>query len=173
MLQRAVQILKRHKDIEFDKDLDSKPASIIITTLAARAYENESDPYNALSNIVEKMPLLVETRTDGYWVENPVDKKENFADRWKGHPEKSDAFFEWAKKAESDFAEAIDRRGIHEVAKCLKPVLGEETVAKAIEQIGNLALKERKDGRLMMAEGTGTLGVAGKIAVKDHTFYGS
>lgn len=39
-LQRAVQILKRHRDIMFAGDED-KPVSIIITTLAAKAYQGE------------------------------------------------------------------------------------------------------------------------------------
>ena len=37
-LQRIVQILKRHRDIMFSEDTDNKPISIIITTLAAKAY---------------------------------------------------------------------------------------------------------------------------------------
>lgn len=39
-LQRAVQILKRHRDIMFAGDED-KPVSIIITTLAAKAYQEK------------------------------------------------------------------------------------------------------------------------------------
>ena len=59
-LQRAIQILKRHRDIMFDKDTDDKPISIIITTLAAHAYNNESDLLDALQNIVNGMPRYIE-----------------------------------------------------------------------------------------------------------------
>lgn len=41
VLQRIVQILKRHRDMMFRYDTDDKPISIIITTLAARAYNGE------------------------------------------------------------------------------------------------------------------------------------
>ena len=41
-LQQGIQILKRHRDIMFVEDPDDKPISIIITTLAAHAYNNES-----------------------------------------------------------------------------------------------------------------------------------
>ena len=41
-LQRVVQILKRHRDMMFNGD-DDKPISIIITTLAARAYNKEEN----------------------------------------------------------------------------------------------------------------------------------
>lgn len=43
ILQRSVQILKRHRDIMFQKNDDVKPVSIIITTLAARAYQGERE----------------------------------------------------------------------------------------------------------------------------------
>ena len=44
-LQRAIQILKRHRDMRFleHKCEEYKPISIIITTLAASAYQNETD----------------------------------------------------------------------------------------------------------------------------------
>ena len=54
-LQRAVQILKRHRDMYFKDQLDVKPISIIITTLAAMAYDGETELYTTLINIVEKI----------------------------------------------------------------------------------------------------------------------
>ena len=50
-LQRIVQILKRHRDIMFQGD-DKKPISIIITTLAAQAYNGESNIIEGLVNVV-------------------------------------------------------------------------------------------------------------------------
>jgi hypothetical protein len=49
-LQRAVQILKRHRDVYFQNDLDKRPVSIILTTLAALSYNNESDIFQALAS---------------------------------------------------------------------------------------------------------------------------
>ena len=37
-LQRIVQILKRHAEVMFEDNIEFKPTSIIITTLAAKAY---------------------------------------------------------------------------------------------------------------------------------------
>ena len=42
-LQQTVQALKRHRDIYFTDHLDQRPASIIITTLAAHAYRGGGD----------------------------------------------------------------------------------------------------------------------------------
>lgn len=54
-LQRAIQILKRHRDIHFHRAPDNKPISIIITTLATIAYGNETELYSALVNIADKL----------------------------------------------------------------------------------------------------------------------
>ena len=43
-LQKAIQILKRHRDIMFKDDTKHlKPISIIITTIAAELYRNEDN----------------------------------------------------------------------------------------------------------------------------------
>jgi hypothetical protein len=41
-LQQAIQILKRHRDITFADRPDERPISIILTTLAAKAYRHEA-----------------------------------------------------------------------------------------------------------------------------------
>lgn len=44
-LQRAIQIMKRHRDMRFNghRDEDHKPISMIITTLAAKLYEGHAN----------------------------------------------------------------------------------------------------------------------------------
>jgi len=80
-LQRCVQILKRHRDIEFANDPDGKPASVIITTLAARAYQGEAEIADALNTILSTMGTLVSPTTPR--VPNPVNPAEDFTDRWR------------------------------------------------------------------------------------------
>lgn len=55
-LQKAIQLLKRHRDICFQNVSDDAPISIIITTLAAWAYNGETNVYEALCNILERCP---------------------------------------------------------------------------------------------------------------------
>ena len=69
-LQRAVQILKRHRDIMFNKMPECKPISSIITTLAGRAYKGESDIYSSLHTILSAMGSFVFPYTPR--VPNPV-----------------------------------------------------------------------------------------------------
>jgi hypothetical protein len=109
-LQRSVQLLKRHRDLMFSDDPDGKPASIIITTLAARAYQGEADIADALDTILRNMGALVNPVSPR--VPNPVNPAEDFTDRWTD-PESQKhqleaKFWRWLKQAQIDF-EAVGR----------------------------------------------------------------
>jgi Second Messenger Oligonucleotide or Dinucleotide Synthetase domain len=92
-LQRAVQLLKRHRDIYFAQDVENQPISIIITTLAARSYNNEGDLDTAFSNITSNMGNHIEKKNGVYYVANPIHNSENFADKWETNPQRAENFF--------------------------------------------------------------------------------
>jgi hypothetical protein len=141
-LQIAIQLLKRHRDIHFQGKAIPRPVSIIITTLAARAYSGEVDVSDALANIVRTVeanwgkPGYVENRNGRWWVENPVDPGENFADKWNEYPERREAFWAWLQKVKLDFASAQGKRLLNEAADTLSPVLGKRTMASAAREVG-------------------------------------
>jgi hypothetical protein len=104
-LQRAVQLLKRHRDQMFKDDPDVKPISIIITTLAARAYKGEPDIRTALHTILVYMREFINSGSST--VINPVNPNENFADRWTmpqyNHLNLRRNFVFWVTQVCSDF----------------------------------------------------------------------
>jgi hypothetical protein len=104
-LQRVIQILKRHRDNWSKDNQDSKPISIIITTLAASAYNGETDVVAALGNVLEKMGGLVSPSRPR--VPNPVDPEEDFADRWYRqdclHLRLEEHFNAWLLQARTDY----------------------------------------------------------------------
>ncbi|MDD5599785.1 MAG: nucleotidyltransferase [Victivallaceae bacterium] len=104
-LQRVIQILKRHRDNWSKDNPDSKPISIIITTLAGRAYNGETNIVVALGNVLEKMGGLVNSTKPR--VPNPVDPNEDFADRWYRpdclHLRLENNFNAWLLQARKDF----------------------------------------------------------------------
>ncbi|EYR62526.1 hypothetical protein N866_07785 [Actinotalea ferrariae CF5-4] len=71
-LQRVVQALKRHRDIHFAHRLHDRPASIVITTLAAHAYAGGSDLYGSLRQVVAEMANHIEWRDDTWTLSNPA-----------------------------------------------------------------------------------------------------
>lgn len=129
-LQRAVQILKRHRDIVFEQSPDIKPISIVITTLAAQAYKGESKVYDALKQILETMSSFINTDNGHYNIPNPSNPKENFADKWNSEPAKARAFFAWLNKAKTDIITIAP--GIIDDYSVLEESLGETVVSRAL-----------------------------------------
>jgi hypothetical protein len=131
-LQRSIQILKRHRDIMFYGDQDDRPISIIISTLAARAYKNEADLLDALQNIINQMPSLVERDEKGNaLVVNPVNPLENFADKWKKHPNRETKFRQWLHQVQADLVSALHADSLLDMTEGLKPRFGDRIVNEA------------------------------------------
>lgn len=105
-VQAAIMILKRHRDHSFEQRKDERPISVIITTLAAHSYNGEETIGQALVATLTGMDKHILWHNNQYWIPNPTDPLENFADKWAEHPERAKAFFEWLQKARTEFAQA-------------------------------------------------------------------
>ncbi|CCH03571.1 hypothetical protein FAES_pFAES01077 (plasmid) [Fibrella aestuarina BUZ 2] len=172
VLQRIVQLLKRHRDIMFGDDAE-KPISIIITTLAAWAYQEEPDLERAMRQVLTAMPGLVRVEQGKYVIPNPVNPLENFADRWADTPRKAEKFFQWIAQAQLDFAKIGQIKGLPNAASSLKAQFGENIVNRALNSIGNDARQLRESGQLTMERSTGIISSAvGGLTVPQHTFHG-
>jgi len=132
-LQRAIQILKRHRDKMFESNQDNKPISIIITTLAARAYNGETGVYDAVKRILETMSTFIEVTGEKYYIPNPSNPQENFADKWNSEPAKATAFFNWLNKAKKDIITVSPT--IIDDYTSLEDSLGETVVGRAVSEI--------------------------------------
>lgn len=132
-LQRAVQILKRHRDFMFGDDED-RPISIIITTLAGHAYSNESNLYDSLIGLLDRMPDHIKVENGKKKVENPVNTAENFADRWGDFPQREENFYTWLTKAKEDFIEIFNTEGFAKSIENLRESFGERIVNEALRR---------------------------------------
>jgi len=97
-LQQTVQLLKRHRDVMFADQPDLKPASILITTIAGMACNPDESLEVTLKRALE---LLREVRDNQVTqILNPINPKENFADRWTGPScPLRNSFFQWIDAA--------------------------------------------------------------------------
>ena len=156
-LQRAIQIMKRHRDIEFNNPrcVEYAPISIIITTLSAYFYRNESDVYSALKNIVGSLsahsvlfengvldPALksispIKRTSDGRWhIGNPVNPEENFADRWhEDNHARAKAFFSWLKSLQKDLITILNENNRDTIKRTITDALGSVPVSRNLELI--------------------------------------
>lgn len=119
-LQQVVKILKRHRDVMFEKHSDNKPISIIITTLAAQAYSNESNLLDALVNIVRGMSGFIIEKDGEISIANPVNPTENFADKWPDKPILRENFYRWYRQIQRDVSAILETGQIETFVKSLK-----------------------------------------------------
>lgn len=132
-LQRAIQILKRHRDVRFAglEDEGDKPISMIITTLAASAFQQETSVYDTLATFLDQIQRFQSTGIivceNGKWViTNPVNPSENFADRWNDSgSKKPDAFFRWVNWLQEDIDEILNTQSSSELERLLCSAFGD------------------------------------------------
>jgi hypothetical protein len=139
-LQSAIKFLKRHRDIMFSGDMTDAPISIILTTLAAHAYQGEETTSAALDRILADMPRYIIDHYGVSIVANPSDPLENFADKWAEFPTRKTAFFEWLDRVRKDFAaaaSAYDRQG---VGRALATSMGTALTERALNRSGSKSL---------------------------------
>lgn len=130
-LQAAIKILKRHRDMRFSDDSDIRPISIILSTLAAHAYNQEVTISGALQGILQRMDSHITIKDGVYWIENPTDPRENFADKWEENPSKRIAFYDWLEMARADFAAAVRMTDADSFVDTLSPRMGRSLMETA------------------------------------------
>lgn len=181
-LQQVVQLLKWHRDMMFQKgkrNPDSKPISVILTTLSAHAYQGEEDVEVALQNILMRMGDYV--RQAKPRVPNPINPEEDFADKWYdpacSHLDLEKNFRDWLERARKDF---------QTIGTTSDPVLLEKTASESFgvsfpKRIAALQLRTPKGVSLLekveqlkqgaRTSAAGVIGGSG-IANRPHGFYG-
>jgi hypothetical protein len=128
-LQRAIQLMKRHRDVYFTGRED-KPISIIITTISARVHKDNSvmgvilDFANYVIGRHKSLLNANDHTNDGVldvlnreWsIPNPVYQElgyadgENFADKWNEDSALPRALFEWVYRLKRDLT-AVSKTG--------------------------------------------------------------
>lgn len=171
-LHRTVQVLKRHRDLYFDQDLDDRPPSSLITTLAGLSYGGQAGLLTAVIETVQRMPEHIELRDGRYWVENPVCDGENFADKWNDYPIRRQKFRKWLDAVETDLVGLLqERTGVAAVHGRLGQAFGSDVVHKAVGQLGTQTKALGDAGRLRVT-GTGALSTTAGLVATQKRFFG-
>lgn len=185
ILRRTVQLLKRHRDMHFLEVTDEiSPISIVITSLAARAYEHcvtnftfESE-LDVLIATIRVMPRFIQrTLVDGrqyYVIANETTIGENFADRWNTEPARVAAFYEWHAKALADFENFAEIEGLDLVAMGMQKSLGETVVRRVMDARTATITTARAQNKLYVAPriGLSLASTAAATPVPRNTYFG-
>ena len=106
-LRVSVRLMKRHRDIYVERTgrKKTKPISVILTTLVAKAYERvvkrswdqTLSPLQILTQVVAEMPNCFDspTASEPHRLLNPADYSENFSEKWNENPEFVRTFSIW------------------------------------------------------------------------------
>jgi hypothetical protein len=185
ILRRIVQLLKRHRDIDFaEVKEDIAPISIIITTLAMRSYEfciqsfGFDTELDVLVDTIRMMPHFIERPlVNGrqiYLISNESTNGENFADRWNLEPQRARAFYRWHQKALSDFESLATLEGADLIAAKLGKSLGSKVVWRVIDARTDAVTTARSARQLYLAPALGLTPFHSvkAVAVPHNTFFG-
>lgn len=121
--------------------------------LAARAYRGEINVLDALWGVIDRMREEIEWKTDAFgkqyeWISNPVNKVENFADRWNDEGSvRRENFYRWLDKVKGELLYTQSQNGPGKIFESLKKSFGDAPVTKAFSQIG-------EQSRILNAQGT-------------------
>ena len=146
VLQRAIQLLKRHRDVYFSTRNDElKPISMIITTLMAKCYKGENQLFEFICKALANMELYIEQDADGkYTISNPVMSIENFADKWNEYPKKAVEFYNWTKQAYVDFTNLVEINTYSALGKAFKELFSQKPVDRMMQRYSSELVREKR-----------------------------
>jgi hypothetical protein len=170
-LKRAVQLLKRRRDVVFG-GADDAPRSVVLTTLAANAYAGAADTTDALLGILDGIAATI-AATDGVMeVRNPTNEAENFAESW-DHASYA-AFVTFIHSFRADMHRLIAANGLTAIRERLEAMFGERPTVKAFEVLSRRIEEARRTTTLRVgAGGLLTTSPVNTREVKPNTFFGA
>ena len=187
VLQRTVQVCKRHRDVYFAKrNPDLAPISIVITTLASRAYEFcvrsfvYDGAFDLLCDVVARMMDFIDLipgqgRSTGWAIWNETTQGENFAEKWNTKHSLVEAFFEWHRQLCEDLAMLKAGNGLDQIGRLLGLAFGETAASAAMDAMTREVLSARSSEKLSVAAAVGLVTgttPARATPVRPNTFFG-
>ncbi len=174
-LQRGVQLIKRYRDIYFQKDDSFKTSSIILTTIAGQFYNGEESIFDTVDGIINKIKNNISSTESRIKVLNPVNDQEDFTDKWDENPEYYKAFVAFCNHLYNEWQELKKEHGVITESRILKGLFGEDVLMKAQKGQTEMLESYRKNNLLGISKQTGILSSIATVsttAIKTNTFYG-
>lgn len=150
-IQRVIQILKRHRDVYYNKFPELKPISAIINVLVtdvASSLKPSTGIFDLLESVLYEInesskfyddrikgEILLENRTiarknRGWYIANPANPDDNLADAWNHNDDIAKRFFKWTSVAKEDFIDSMIKPE-HEFKAVAESALGQDAIKKA------------------------------------------
>jgi hypothetical protein len=169
-LQRAVQLLKRHRDSFFDGNPDAA-RSILLTTLAAEAYQGQESLTLTLDGIVDGIRGFIASAISIPQVPNPTNPEENFAAGW--NTETYPQFGKYLQSVRQHLDRLMQGDGIDQMTKSLGGLVGQPLAERAVLAQARQTEELRNTRSLRVESRTGRLSTAAGIVIQRNTFFGA
>lgn len=177
-LKRAVQLIKRYRDIHFKDNPENAPISIVLTTISGLLYQRQGSVNETITAVLEDIYTILK-KGQKLVVKNPMNELEVLSERWDSEPELYKHFVQFIDEFRRKWNEVNELKnvGFIEVTMKLKEMFGEEPINKGLKKQAEFTEALRKSGNLGVAS-TGVLAAVPSVAnknmvtVKRNTFYG-
>ena len=157
-LKRAVQLIKRYRDIYFQDDDEFKVSSIIITTLAGHLYRGDNSIVDSIKNIANDIHLKFSQFQDNYFeIQNPTNNDEKFTDKWKDDARYYKNFKKFIIDLKKYWDKVENYQEIMENKEMLSGLFGENNVNEAFSFNEKIQTFEAQKISKAMSEGILTL----------------
>lgn len=180
-LRRAIQLIKRFRDIYYKDKESSGPRSIVLTTLAAAYYNGEDSEYEAILNILNGISKAI-INSNGKPIEiyNPTNLKEKLSEKWDYDPDLYSDFCKFVRYFNNQWINLNRLESFEEKAIVLQELFGELVSKEVIREQTEYINKFRNNNNLAIDTTTGILTgltLENKFntnlkVVQKNTFYG-
>lgn len=186
-LIRIIQILKRHRDEFFRHNHNLAPISVIISTLATHSYDRSvtnnvfDSVYDLMLEVLGGMPdfIKVNQQTAQFWISNPSQPDENFAEKWNEDANLANSFFTWHRKvlAEVKALAEQDVEGLDKIGAVLENSFGRHAANQAIRAMSSSVKSSTAIGKTGITSAglvvPATFGIQTVSKTPAHNFHGS
>lgn len=171
ILKRVVQILKRWRDVRYQRHPKLAPISMVLTTMAAQAYGGERTVTGALTSVLNNFVSLIARSTPRIYVLNPANPKEDLSERWNDAAQYR-AFVDGIRELHERWNTVLATSGIQNVSNQLEQLFGEPVKVAIKKQARALQELREKSSLRIAPAGVLTAAPAIGVRVRPNTFHG-
>ena len=178
-LRRAVQLMKRYRDIYYEDKESNGVKSIVITTLAGDFYTGESDEYDCINSILDKIIRTIEDNNgQPFDIYNPTNTKEKLSEKWDSDSKSYDEFCKFIYEFKLKWNELLTLSTFQEKANVIQKLFGENISKDVLLEQAEYINKLRDAKKLAVDTTNGNLTsiiAPSNISIKEvhkNTFYG-
>ena len=171
ILKRVVQLIKRWRDVRYQRQPKLAPISMVLTTMAAQAYRGERSVTEAMTSVLNNFVSRIASGNPRVYVFNPANDKEDLSERW-NDPAQYRAFVDGIREFHQLWNRALSANGIHNVASHLEQLFGEPVNAAIKKQARALQDLREKSSLRVTSAGLLTSAPAVGVPVRPNTFHG-